>query len=115
MSNQSIRKTQGRVLERERRRAKQERLDKLRQAAPFVAGTLLALLVAGYFFFTSSAGPSQPTAGVNGPQAQVDTDKLDLGDQPLGQTVHASFNVRNAGDGTLTLNPAKIATVLEGC
>lgn len=114
MANQSIRKTQARVQERQRRRAKQDRLEKLRLVAPFAAGALLLLLVVGYFLFTSSAGP-QVTTGVNGPQVQVDTDKLDLGDQPLGNPVHASFDVKNTGDGTLTLNPAKIATVLEGC
>jgi hypothetical protein len=116
MSENHIRKTQVRVAERERRRAQQGRNERLKWQIPFAAAGVLALLAVAYFVFTNFTQPSQAVVtGVNGPHFQVDTEKLDLGDQPLGQTVHASFNVKNTGDGSLTLNPAQIATVLQGC
>ena len=116
MSRQPIRRTEARNQERDRRRAQLERNQKLKWQIPFAAAGGLILLAAAYFAFASFTKPSQPaTTGVNGPQFQVDTEKIDLGDQALGNTVHASFNVKNSGDGTLTLNPAGTATVLEGC
>lgn len=116
MANQPNRRTLVRVKERERRRAERERLDTLRRLAPFAAGGLLVVLIAVYYLVgTANSGAPKVTTATNGPHVQVDTQKIDLGDQPLGNTVHASFNVENAGDGTLTLNAAKIATVLEGC
>ncbi len=114
MSENHMRKTQARVAERERRRAQQARFENLKWQIPFAVAGVLALFAVAYFVFTNF---SQPAAvkGVNGPHFQVDTSKIDLGDEPLGKTVHAAFNIKNTGDGTLTLNAAQIATVLEGC
>ncbi len=116
MSDKPIRKTRVRLAERERRRAQRERNQRLKWQIPLAALGALAVLAAAYFVFTTVTKSSNAvSAGVNGPHFQVDTEKLDLGDQPLGNTIHASFNVKNTGDGTLTLNPAQTATVLEGC
>ena len=116
MSENHVRKTQVRAAERERRRVHQARSERLKWQIPFAAAGILALLAVAYFAFTNFAQPSQAVVtGINGPRFQVDTEKLDLGDEPLGQTVHASFSVKNTGDGSLTLNAAQIATVLQGC
>lgn len=57
-----------------------------------------------------------PNRGDGGPpQLQVSTERLDLGKQILGKTVHASFEVSNKGTGALTLSVPQVATVLEGC
>lgn len=57
-----------------------------------------------------------PNRGDGGPPLlQLSTERLDLGKQTLGKTVHASFEVSNKGAGVLTLNVPQIATVLEGC
>ena len=116
MAEKPVRRTLARNAERERRRAQQERRQKLTWQIPLAALGVFAVLAAAYFLFTTvTKPPGAVSAGVNGAHFQVDTEKLDLGDQPLGQTVHASFNVKNSGDGSLTLNAAQIATVLQGC
>ncbi len=76
-----------------------------------IIGTIAVL--AGVFFL---ANPSF-SLGSNGSPGHfvVNTDKIDLGNEPLGKTVHASFDVKNTGDGPLTLNTDQVATVLEGC
>jgi hypothetical protein len=57
-----------------------------------------------------------PNRGDGGkPQLQVSTERLELGKQSLGSTVRASFTVKNAGTGTLTLNAPSRPTVLQGC
>jgi hypothetical protein len=57
-----------------------------------------------------------PIRGDGGkPQLQVSTERLDLGKQILGSTVRASFTVKNAGTGTLTLSAPSRPTVLQGC
>ncbi len=116
MSEKPMRKTQARAAERERRRAQQERNERLKYQIPFAVAGVLALLAVAYVVFTVFVQPSQAAVkGVNGPHFQVNTDKIDLGDEPLGKTVQAAFKITNTGDGTLNLTPPQIATVLEGC
>ncbi len=116
MAENHIRKTQARAAERERRRSQQARNERLKYQIPFAAAGVLALLAVAYVVFTSFVQPSQNVVkGVNGPHFQVDTDKIDLGDEPLGKTVQAAFKITNTGDGTLTLTPPQMPTVLEGC
>jgi hypothetical protein len=116
MSQKPVRRAQVRVAERERERARRVRNESLKWQIPFAAAGVLLLLAVAYFFFTSSAQPSQAgNKGVNGPQFQADAKKIDLGDEPLGKTVQAAFNVKNTGGGTLTLTVPQIATVLQGC
>lgn len=69
----------------------------------------IAVLVLVWFALT----PNRGNGGT--PQLQVNTDLLDLGKQTLGKSVHASFEVKNTGNGTLTLNVPRVATLLEGC
>jgi hypothetical protein len=116
MSQKPVRKTQVRVAERERHRTRRERNEGLKWQIPFAAAGVLLLLAVAYFFFTTSSQPSQAgNQGVNGPQFHADTQKIDLGDEPLGKTVRAAFNVKNTGVGMLTLTVPQIATVLQGC
>lgn len=114
MADNSVRKTQARVSERERRRQQEERNRNLRTAIPVVAGIII-LLAVGYAFFTQASQSSRPVTGVVGPRLQVDRDQIDLGRQRLGNTVSALFNLKNVGDGTLNLNVPRTVTVLQGC
>ncbi len=115
MAERPIRKKQERILEQQRRRAAREQKERLKWQIPLGVVGLLAALVIAIFVFNTVAKPKPASAGVLGPRLQVNTDKLDLGHQPLGKTVHASFDVKNIGDDALTLNAAQTATVLEGC
>ncbi len=115
MADNSVRKTQARVAERERRRQQDERNKKLKIAIPVVVG-IIAVLAVGYSFFTQANQSSRPAnAGVVGPRLQVDRDQIDLGKQQLGNTVRALFNLKNVGDGTLNLNVPRTVTLLQGC
>ena len=69
----------------------------------------LAILALVWFALT----PNRGSGGV--PQLQVSTDRLDMGRQTFGNTVYASFDVKNIGTGTLTLSVPPSATLLEGC
>ncbi len=110
-----IRRTQARIHERERRRAERERNERLKWQIPFAVAGLLVVLAIAIFALNTFAKPKPASAGVIGPRLQVNTVKLDLGHQPLGKSVHASFDVKNTGDDALTLNSVQTATVLEGC
>jgi hypothetical protein len=116
MSEKHLRKTQVRTADRERRRAQRESKEKLIWQIPLAAVALVAVLAVAYYAVAASAQPpTTGSAGSSGPHFQADTEMLDLGDEPLGKTVHASFDIKNTGDGPLTLNAAQVATVLEGC
>lgn len=56
-----------------------------------------------------------PRASSGTPQLQVDTERIDLGVQPFEKRVSASFQIRNAGTGALTLSVPRTTTLLEGC
>ncbi len=115
MAENSTRKTQARIAERERRRRQEERGQTLKTVVPVIVGILI-LLGVGYSFLTLTNRPTAPiNAGVVGPRLQVDRDLIDLGKQHLGNTVRAVFNLKNAGDGTLTLNVPRLVTLLQGC
>ncbi len=111
--SEAVRKTQVRAAERERRRKQRETRTRLKNI-PFVLVGLLALVGAGLFAYGAFA-QSADIQGKNGPRLQVDRDTLDLGDLHYDKTVRASFKVTNAGDGTLKLEPPKVATAVEGC
>ena len=114
MAENSTRKTQARIAERERRRQQEERIQTLKTVVPVLAGIIL-LLAVGYSLFTVITKPATLNPGVVGPRLQVDRDKIDLGKQPLGKTVRAVFNLKNTGDGTLTLSVPRTVTLLQGC
>lgn len=69
----------------------------------------IAMLVLVWFALT----PQRGNGGV--PKLQVSTERLELGKQILGNTVHAKFEVTNTGQGTLALSVPASVTVLEGC
>ena len=115
MAENSTRKTQARIAERERRRQQEERSQTLKTVLPVIVGITILLMV-GYAFFTLTNQPASPAnAGVVGPRLQVDRDQIDLGRQHLGNTVRTVFNLKNVGDGTLTLSVPRTVTLLQGC
>jgi hypothetical protein len=57
--------------------------------------------------------PNRSAGGT--PQLQVSAERLDLGKQIFDRPVRASFEIQNAGSGTLTLQVPRVPTVLEGC
>lgn len=110
MSNQPpIRKTQARVMERERTRNHMERHDTISHALPFVIAAVVVLFVGIAVFLVMNQ------TGSGTPRLQVDQEKIDLGNRIFNQPVRAVFNIKNVGEGTLKLETPKIANVLEGC
>lgn len=69
----------------------------------------IAILVLVWFALTPQGGNGSV------PKLQVSSERLELGKQILGNTVHAKFDVTNTGQGTLTLSVPASVTVLEGC
>ena len=115
MAEEPVRKTQARTAERIRRRAERERNERIKRLIPFgIIGAVLVLLVG--FAVTSTLRASGVFSDPNAkPNFTVDTEKLELGDQKLGSTVRATFNVKNTGQGALQLNVPPMPSVLEGC
>lgn len=113
MPDKPMRRTQARVLERERRRQQQIRKQKLIKIIPLGILGAVILLALGYWAFTTFTEAAATQGGT--PTLALDKEKIDLGDQKLGQTVHASFNVKNSGTGRLSLNVPSSPQVLEGC
>ena len=111
MSNQPIRKTQARAMERERERKQAERRDTIVHALPFVIAAVVVLF-SGVLVFLAT---NQTTQGTVGARLQVNQEKIDLGNRIFDQPGRAIFTVKNVGDGTLKLDVPKVATLLEGC
>ncbi len=109
MSNQPVRKTQARMIERQRAQQQVERRDAITQFLPYVIAAAVVLFIGIAVYLVMN----QPATGT--PRFQVDQEKIDLGDQPLGKTVRAAFTVKNGGDGTLKLDVPKVATLITGC
>ena len=66
------------------------------------------------------SGNSQSAATIKpqvsgGPALQVDQEKIDLGDVPLGQTVSTQFVVSNVGDQPLRFTQKPYIQVVAGC
>jgi flagellar basal body-associated protein FliL len=65
---------------------------------------------------SSSQAASTTAPQVSGkPVLQVDKEKVDLGDVPLGQTVSVSFELTNTGDQPLQLTKKPYIEVAAGC
>ena len=111
MSDQSIRKTQARTMERERARKRTGRRDTITRVLPFGIAAAVVLFIGIVVFLASN----QATPGAVGARLQVDQERIDLGNRIFDQPVRGVFTVKNVGDGTLKLETPKIATVLEGC
>lgn len=106
--SETIRKTEARMIERDRRRQARERSQKLWRTLGFVAVGVLLALGLGLVIYGSQAGSGAP-------RLQLDREQVDFGDQHFNNPVRASFKITNTGDGALTLNVPKVATVVEGC
>ncbi len=111
--SETTRRTEARIAAREQRRQEREAKARLWRRIPLVIVGVLVLLGVGLVVYGTVGQPN--VTGVNGPRLQVDQEKVDLGDQHFGTTVRATFKLTNTGDGTLTLNPPQIATVVQGC
>ena len=111
----SMRKTQARIAERERRRKQGEQRQKLFKIVPLVLIAILAVVGVGYTVYTRTAKPHPANPGVIGPRLEVDREQLDLGNRKLNEPVRAAFNIKNVGDDTLNLGVPKLVTALEGC
>ncbi len=115
MAEKRTSKGQARLAERQRRRAERERRDQFSRLLPFGILGLIAVVVVGLGIFGalhSSGALEDPNAK---PQLTVDKEKLDLGDQKLGSTVRAQFNIKNTGTGILRMQVPAMPTALEGC
>jgi hypothetical protein len=100
-----------------RKPAPQQRKNRTRQnRLPFllVIGGMLILIGALFFAFRKPAAPFVP-AVIGKPSLQVDKEKIDLGNRKLGNTVFASFEVKNVGDQVLRITRAPTIQVIEGC
>lgn len=77
-------------------------------------GGAVLLLVAAFFVFRKPATPY--TAEVTGaPSAKVDKNRVDLGDEKLGNPVKVEFTVTNVGDQMLRFTKAPYIELKEGC
>jgi len=76
-----------------------------------VALIVVALVAGGN---NPSAATTKPQVS-GGPALQVDQEKIDLGDVPLGQTVSAKFVISNVGDQPLRFTQKPYIQVAAGC
>ena len=61
-----------------------------------------------------SGGHHKPQVS-GGPALQVDQEKIDLGDVPLGETVSVKFEITNVGDQPLRFTQKPYIEVAAGC
>ncbi len=108
-------KAEARIAERQKRRAERERRNKLNRLIPIGIVGIVAVFLVGLVAFSTmkTAGAFENPDGKA--HIEVDNEKLDLGDQKLGSTVRASFNIKNTGDGTLKMTVPSMPTAVEGC
>jgi hypothetical protein len=76
-----------------------------------VALIVVALIGSGN---NQSGATSKPQVS-GGPALQVDQEKIDLGDVPLGETVSAKFEITNVGDQPLRFTQKPYIQVAAGC
>ena len=79
-----------------------------------VAGAAL-IVVALIGSGTNQSGATSKPQVSGGPALQVDREKIDLGDVPLGQTVSAQFEITNVGDQPLRFTQKPYIQVAAGC
>ena len=91
-----------------------------KQKAPIWLWAIIAAgvaLIAFVVIDTASRNSTPPPAPLvtGGPALQVDKEKVDFGDVPLGQTVETKFEVANVGDQPLRFTQKPYVEVVEGC
>jgi len=109
MSNQPIRRTQARNLERQRALQQAQHRHAITLFLPFVIAAAAVLFVGISVFVLTN----RTVSGT--PRIQVDQERIDLGDRIFNQPVRGVLNVKNVGEGTLKLETPRVADVLEGC
>lgn len=110
MSHDQVRRTEARVVERERHRKQSEQKQTLLRLFPYAIIGFLAMVGVSLVAFGGSGA-----TGASGPHLQVDREEVDLGDRHFDTTVRAAFKISNTGDSTLDLTAPQVATVVEGC
>jgi hypothetical protein len=80
-----------------------------------IAGGALLLAVVAWMAWPRAAAPRAPIEVNGAPKLKVSSDRVDLGDVPLGKTVGASFTLTNVGDQPLRFGAAPYVETLEGC
>ena len=90
--------------------------------AMLVAGGVIALALVGFLVWSlstssvDSPGSVKVTPEVTGaPRLKADSERIELGNVRLGQTVQAAFTLSNAGDRPLQITEKPYIEVLEGC
>jgi len=78
-----------------------------------VGVALIAFVVIQAVSSNSTPPPAPLVTG--GPALQVDKEKVDLGDIPLGETVNVSFELTNVGDQPLQFTKKPYIEVAAGC
>ena len=78
------------------------------------AGVALVAFVVIQAASSNSTPPPAPLV-MGGPALQVDKEKVDLGDIPLGETVNVSFELTNVGDQPLQFTKKPYIEVAAGC
>jgi hypothetical protein len=79
-----------------------------------IAGAALIMVAIVGGNNNQSGSTNQPQVS-SGPALQVDQEKIDLGDVPLGQTVSAKFEITNVGDQPLRFTQKPYIQVAAGC
>lgn len=72
-------------------------------------------LLIGLAFLAFRDKPGATFDDTGTPSLKVDKEKVDLGDVKLNQPVQVSFQLTNAGDGTLRFTKDPYVEVVEGC
>ena len=88
-----------------------------RNKAPIwlVLGGLLVIGLAFLVYQAIKPAPKAPVEVKGSPSLKVDKDKIDLGDEKLGNTVAVAFDVTNVGDQPLRFSEQPYVEVVEGC
>ena len=76
------------------------------------AALIVVALVGGSINLSGSTSKPQVSGG---PALQVDQEKINLGDVPLGETVSAKFEITNVGDQPLRFTQKPYIQVAAGC
>jgi cell division septal protein FtsQ len=78
-------------------------------------GGLLVIGVAFLFYQASRPAPKAQVEVKGSPTLKVDKDKVDLGNEKLGNTAAVAFDVTNVGDQPLRFSEQPYVEVVEGC
>jgi hypothetical protein len=81
---------------------------------PLIIVAGVVLIAVALISNRQAASPTTPQVS-DGPALQVDQEKIDLGDVPLGETVSVKFEITNVGDQPLRFTQKPYIEVAAGC